>query len=637
MKKKTSYKRYLLVLLTLIISAAVLISCDEIGTPNESDTSTDLSHESTSDPSGSDFEADSETQPTDTDLEITSANAKSYTVIRPSTVGSSLSDAAQYLYKSFKNKGFDVNFADDWVNDESSIPNDAYEILVGVTNRAESKAFASGLRINDYVIAAEGNRIVIVGGSESATVSAIDDFIVSRLTNNKDNIKVSRKPLTYLADYDIDELTLLGEHIQKFSVVIPKGSGAIVVHSAKILSDAILLKTGYTINTVYENEFNSEYSIKITTDKNLGNYEYSYASFGKTFTVSGRERTLLYAIRSLISSFENAKDKKFDMTPDLDKVNLMRITSSHPAEPTLEGKLPVVLCDQKNAAAVVIDLSAADPTSDDAVIWTWSPDKSQNGFYGNGFAHRIDEAKLAYSTLLQKYVVCMTSSSGFMGIAEYPSGNKIWETNAAGYGPHSIEYLPNGLVACALSGNGDNQKAEIRIYSLTDSGKPSQKYVSVKLAGAHGVLWDEELGILWALGSKEIAAYEIGGTIKDPKIERINGLGTSIKGGGHDISSIPGETDRFWIGANTVYIYDKYENKVYTDFEGNEIIASASVKCIAGHKDGSVLRTVAANVYASHCTDTFSVYRKNSSGTYERTDYKFPDRAFYKARPFTVN
>lgn len=627
--KKVFKLRYLL--LVLIICTLMFAACDKQVPPDDFDSNTDGESVSSSDMS------DSSAQPTGSDIEINAENAKSYTIIRPSTVGNSLNKAAQYLQKSFKNNGFDVDFKDDWVKDESTIPDDAYEILVGVTNRAESKTFSSGLRMKDYVIAVEGNRIIIVGGSEDATASAVDFFIGKYLINKKDVVKISREPTTYLADYDIDELMLLGQDIKNFSIVIPKGSGAIVAHSAEILSDAILLKTGYTVDTVYEKDFNGEYAIKISNDKNLDSYEYSYTSSGKAFTVSGTDRTLFYAIRSLTSSLENVKEKKFDMTPDLNKTNKMLVTSSYPAEPTLDGKLPVVLCDQKNAAAVVIDLNAADPTSDDAVIWTWSPNKNTNGFSAKNFGNRIDEAKLAYSSLLQKYVVCMTSSSGFIGIAEYPSGNKIWETDASGYGPHSIQYLPNGLVACALSGNGDNEKSEIRIYALKDDGTPSEKYTSVSLTGAHGVLWDNELGILWALGSKEIVAYEIGGTVKNPTIERIDGLGTSIKSGGHDISAIPGDPDKFLIGANTVYVYDKYENKVYTDFEGKDIIASSAVKCIAGHTDGSILRTVATNVYASHCTDTFAVYKKNASGAYEKTEYTFSNRAFYKARPFIVN
>lgn len=627
--KKVFKLRYLL--LVLLLCVLMFAACDKQVPPDDPESNTDGESVSSSDIS------DSGAQPNGEYIEITAESAKKYTIIRPSSAGTDVTTAAQYLQRSFNNKGFAVEYTDDWIKNTADIPDDAYEILIGDTNRGESALFASELRANDYVIAVEGNRIIIAGGSEKATASAVDYFIGESLTSAKDSVRISREPFTYSASYEIDELTVLGEKIQKFDIVIPRGADAISAYSAELLRDAVLSKTGYTLDIVREDKFEGECAVKISSDNALGELEYSYTSSGKILTVNGTRRTLLCAVRGLIAYLENASDGKYDLRPELDKVSTMDLTSDYPVEPTLEGKLPVALCDQKNAAAVVIDLSAADPTSDDAVIWTWSPNSSKNGFSGKNFGNRIDEIKLAYSSVLQTYVVCMTSSSGFMGIAEYPSGNKIWETDASGYGPHSIQYLPSGLVACALSGNGDSDRSEIRVYALGTDGKPSKKYVSAALNGAHGVLWDDELGILWALGSKEIVAYGIGGTAEAPTLHKIDGMGTSIKSGGHDISAIPGDTDRFWIGANTVYIYDKYENKVYTDFDGSDIIASPSVKCIASHTDGSVLRTVAANVYVSHCTDTLTVYRKNSLGAYEKTEYKFSDRAFYKARPFIAH
>ena len=212
---------------------------------------------------------------------------------------------------------------------------------------------------------------------------------------------------------------------------------------------------------------------------------------------------------------------------------------------TLIGKAPVALCDQLNKKAVVIDLNAPDPTSDSAVIWEWKP-SSANGFAGAGFSYGIDDVKLRYSPVLQKYAVCVTSSSGFMGIAEYPSGKKVWEVNASGFGPHSIEYLPNGLVACALSGNGNEEKNEIRIYAVDKNGNPTQEYVRELFLSAHAVHWDSEFGVLWAMGSKEIIAYEISGTPESPKMVRIEGLGCNIGSGGHDFSAIPNENGLYW-------------------------------------------------------------------------------------------
>ena len=137
-----------------------------------------------------------------------------------------------------------------------------------------------------------------------------------------------------------------------------------------------------------------------------------------------------------------------------------KTTASKATAPPLfpPASLPVMLCDQLNAEAVIIDLAASDPTSDDAILWRWTP-SAENGFEALGFGHRIDDCKLKYSASLQKHVICVTSSAGFIGLAEYPSGKMLWEDLAKGYGPHSIDYLPSGNLVVALSGNGNKDKA----------------------------------------------------------------------------------------------------------------------------------------------------------------------------------
>ena len=299
------------------------------------------------------------------------------------------------------------------------------------------------------------------------------------------------------------------------------------------------------------------------------------------------------------------------------------------------GALPVALCDQLNAEAVIIDLSADDPTSKEAVLWRWTP-SAENGFEALGFRHRIDECKLKYSTKLQKHVVCTTSSAGFMGIAEFPSGKKIWEDYAHRYGPHSIDYLPTGNVAVALSGNGNAGKQEIRLYKCDEDGLPTTEYIRDELISAHGIVWDNEWGVLWALGATELIAYEVGGTPQEPTLTRIAGMGATVKTCGHDLSISATDPGKFYLSSNAVYVFDKYTNTLSADYDGKSTISGGDVKSIAVHTDGSILRAHAANVYAQHDTDTLDVYRKNAEGTWVKTSYKFADRAFYKARPFIL-
>ena len=307
----------------------------------------------------------------------------------------------------------------------------------------------------------------------------------------------------------------------------------------------------------------------------------------------------------------------------------------YPTHPTLKNRLSVVLCDQLNATATVVDLAASDPTSANAILWEWAA-TPENGFAANGYRRRIDECKLRYSPTLQKYVICVTSSAGFMGIAEYPSGRKIWEDCAAGYGPHSIEYLPNGTVAVALSGNKDENKAEIRLYACDENGAPSQSYVKESFISAHSVVWDPEQSLLWALGKNRLAAYRVGGTPQSPTLTLLEGKGCEVSPSGHDLSASLLDKDLLYLSANSVYRFHKPTNTLQTSFDGSDQIQVGAVKCIAEHTDGSILRTVAAKVWANHDTNVLDVFRKTDSGEWKKTSYTFEGRAFYKARPFIL-
>ncbi len=60
---------------------------------------------------------------------------------------------------------------------DSIVDNNEPEILLGSTNRRESREASADLGENDYIIRAVGNKIVITGGSDRATAKAIAIFL----------------------------------------------------------------------------------------------------------------------------------------------------------------------------------------------------------------------------------------------------------------------------------------------------------------------------------------------------------------------------------------------------------------------------------------------------------------------------
>lgn len=620
----------LFLMLALIISAS---SCNK-KPPDENDTDSKASE--ATDPAKSESESGKDNpEPSGSGtLTINSENASKYTLIRDDLANDTLKSAITGLRTLFTKKGFEIGYQSDYAKSDADIPTDTKEILVGKTNRAESIEFAKKLKKNDYVIAVKNSKIIILGGSEESTLKAIEYFENKYLYTKDSSISLEAKDsivFSYAYQYKISELTFNGTPISEFTIVRPTVSNALSNYAADVLKNAIAEYSGVELSIVTEKKATDGKNIYIKLDTvDMADSDKYYYTDNE---IHGSLYSIVYAVRQITAGFASASGGKYNIEMNGNGGKLTMKKNSYPTEPTLAGKIPVALCDQKNAEAVIIDLAAKDPTSAEAIIWRWSPNSSANGFSGSGFKNSIDEIKLRYSSVLEKYVVCITSSAGFMGVAEYPSGKKIWEASASGMGPHSIEYLPNGMIACALSGNTDYNKACVKIY---DSNKSSPVAVaSESLYGAHGVVWDNELGVLWALSNYEIVAYDIGSDPDAPTLTLINGLGGKLPGaGGHDLSTVAESPDKLWVSSNSVYMFDKYTGKFIDAYDGKSQIAAYNVKCISSTENGTVLRTVATEVYKAHDTDTLTVFVKNESGSYTETNYVFADRAFYKARYF---
>lgn len=119
--------------------------------------------------------------PADTaDTKVPSAAASGYVVMRGDTSAQITMQASVKLRRAIADAtGEDIKIATDYVKNLSDIPVSAKEILIGDTNRAESKKAAEGLGEYDYIIKLDGERVVITGGSDTAVGQAVDFFIAN--------------------------------------------------------------------------------------------------------------------------------------------------------------------------------------------------------------------------------------------------------------------------------------------------------------------------------------------------------------------------------------------------------------------------------------------------------------------------
>jgi hypothetical protein len=141
-------------------------------------------------------------QPPDTDAASEPGRLSGYVVVRGDASPQATTQAAVKLRRAIADaSGEDIEITTDYVKDPSDIPVTAKEILVGDTNRAESKKAAEGLGEYDYIIKLDGERLVINGGSDAAVGKAVDRFIADHIDINAKTINIP-EGLNYMYKFE---------------------------------------------------------------------------------------------------------------------------------------------------------------------------------------------------------------------------------------------------------------------------------------------------------------------------------------------------------------------------------------------------------------------------------------------------
>lgn len=167
---KISYKA----IISLILVTIILLStaCSQ---SNNGDVTTSAP-ESTTEPSVTDAPSNELLLVSDADTDCK--------IIRGTYASSTETTAATSIYNAIKKKYESIldkqTYTDDWIKGVGK--NDIYEgdeleIVVGYTNRKESRDIHAELSINEYAIRVVGNKVIIIGYDEFTTSSAATEFV----------------------------------------------------------------------------------------------------------------------------------------------------------------------------------------------------------------------------------------------------------------------------------------------------------------------------------------------------------------------------------------------------------------------------------------------------------------------------
>lgn len=557
-----------------------------------------------------------------------------YKVIRSENASKQIVSAAVDMRKTLDETSGNITIGDDWIKSGETLPEKALEILVGETNRPESAEVMGGLLAGDFAVKyfPESGRIAICGGSDEATLKAIEHFLEFCV---KDGMVECSLSFFSAGQYAVSECILNGKNIAEYVIAIPKNADDDETYAAELITDAVREKTGISLAVAKDSDDpegalilvgNTSKTPEEFTSLKGSEAGYVLGALDGSAILCGDGGLVVKAAREFISLLFPKGSEKVS----LELADAKVAAFAKAAYPALDdfGTKPIALADQKNASIAVYDLSSG---KEPIFKYEFKP-KTANGFSLNGYGNRVDEARLRYSEKWGTYIIMFTSSSGYVGVAGYPSEKCLWQVELKGTSPHSIEYLPSGMIAVASSGGSDTSKGFIRLYA-TDKCNGKDTYAEARLTSAHAVLWDETREILWAMGSSEIVAYEIGDDPSKPTLTKIAGYGCKDMKGGHDLSAICGNDDQVWVGGSIIRVFDKTSGKLISNYAGSNQIESGSVKCICSFPDGTAARTVATGVYADHNTDRFNLYEFSGSVAIS-VGYVFEGRAFYKARSF---
>lgn len=262
---------------------------------------------------------------------ILAADLAKYALIRPEKTSDDLLEQINVLFQKLKREFSIAEYKDDFYREGVPLYEIGdFEIIVGNTNRPETEAFLSDLKYNDYGYAQIGNKIVIAGHSDNATVNAIEAFIFNVVLNESREEGIFYKSeydhLKRL-DYTIGSLFIGDVSVKDYRIVYPKRNGNSEKIAAQMIADAIAEISGTVVEVVNDDAEVSEYEILVggtnrnteseiaAMGANLSSTEAVIKYDGKKINVYGLTSTaILVASNELTSKLETENTEKFTLS-----------------------------------------------------------------------------------------------------------------------------------------------------------------------------------------------------------------------------------------------------------------------------------------------------------------------------------
>ena len=157
--------------------------------------------------------------------------------------------------------------------DDTTLPaptNGIPEILIGITNRADSKSVASVLRTGEYKISynKDTKNVIIAAAGGTAVNSAIEKFFKDNLNTVDKYFAVAENyKLENILDFPIQSITINGVAIQEYVIVTPTNPDSITKYAALNLADYIENNMGVKLTINEDKKSEKQYEILVGKTK----------------------------------------------------------------------------------------------------------------------------------------------------------------------------------------------------------------------------------------------------------------------------------------------------------------------------------------------------------------------------------
>ena len=204
------------------------------------------------------------TPPAEDVFQLTKENISEYVIVIPMTADTEVASAARQLKELIKDAtGADLTVKTDRLEEGSEVYcEQEYEILVGNTNRAESKAFHDGIKQNDSGYVLSGKKLII-GGFNATTVGKSVALWNMEFLKKADMIMLADTKKVINGAYTYDTLTVNGTSIKDFNIVYPKAGTNGEMDIALKLCEILIEKTGFVIECIADDVVSDQKEIII--------------------------------------------------------------------------------------------------------------------------------------------------------------------------------------------------------------------------------------------------------------------------------------------------------------------------------------------------------------------------------------